>query len=73
MKAAPETADTLARLLYVSGSIDQAVDLEVRAAKQAGGARGESYLEVARRMEAGEKLGDSPSFSTYPGSRHGAL
>lgn len=73
MKETPESGDTLARLLYVTGSIDQAVDLEVRAAQRAGGARGDTYLDVARRMEAGEKLEDSPSFSTYPGPHPGAL
>ncbi len=73
MKPAPETADTLARLLYVTGSIDQAVELEVDAAKRAGEAGGESYLDVARRMEAGEELDDRPSFSSYPGPHPGAL
>ena len=69
----PETADPLARLLYVTGSIDEAIALERRAAEDAGGARGETYLGVADRMEAGEALDDRATFETYPGQRRRAL
>jgi thioredoxin-related protein len=69
----PETADTLARLLYVTGSVDEAIALELRAAEDADGHRGETYLGVADRMEAGEALDDRPTFETYPGQRRRAL
>ena len=68
-----ETADTLARLLYVTGSVDEAIALERRAAEDAGGARGETYREVATTMEAGEPLDDKPTFESYPGQRRRAL
>jgi len=68
-----DTADTLARLLYVTGSVDEAIALERRAAEDAGGARGETYLGVADRMEEGEALDDKPTFETYPGQRRRAL
>jgi thioredoxin-related protein len=69
----PETADTLARLLYVTGAIEEAVALEERAAREAEGSRSETYTWVARRMEAGEPLDDKPTFDSYPGTRRRAL
>jgi thioredoxin-related protein len=72
-KPDPETADTLARLLYVTGSIDEAIALEEAAAGEAEGNRSEIYLRVAQRMEAGEKLDDKPTFDSYPGRRRKAL
>ncbi len=69
----PETADTLARLLYVTGSVEEAIALEERAAEDADGPRGETYLGVAGRMEAGEALDDKPTFESYPGQRRRAL
>jgi len=72
-KADPETADTLARLLYVTGSVEEAIALEHRAAEEAEGPRGENYVAVASRMEAGEALDDRPSFNSYPGKRRRAL
>jgi len=72
-KADPETADTLARLLYVTGSVEEAIALEHRAAEEAEGPRGENYVGVASRMEAGEVLDDRPSFESYPGTRRRAL
>ena len=72
-KATPEVADTLARLLYVSGSVEDAVALEERAAEEAEGSRSEAYRDIATRMEAGEPLGDSPSFASYPGARRTVL
>ncbi len=69
----PETADTLSRLLYVTGSVDEAITLERRAAEDAGGPRGETYLGVAESMEAGEALDDKPTFDSYPGQRRRAL
>jgi len=69
----PETADTLARLLYVTGSVDEAIAIELRAAEDADGPRGETYLGVAESMEAGEALDDKPTFDSYPGRRRNAL
>jgi thioredoxin-related protein len=72
-KPDPETADTLARLLYVTGSIEEAIALEQRAAEDADGSRAETYLGVAGRMESGETLDDKPTFESYPGKRRRAL
>jgi hypothetical protein len=69
----PATADTLARLLYVSGSVRQAIELEELAAREAEGSRSENYASVARRMAAGEPLDDRPNFESYPGRRRRAL
>ena len=73
VKPDPETADTLARLLYAQGAVDEAVKLETKAAESAEGARSETYSEIARRMEAGEPLDDKPTFDSYPGKRRRAL
>lgn len=72
-EAEPETADTLARLLYVTGAVAEAVALEERAARAAEGSRSETYSWVAQRMEAGEPLEDQPTFESYPGRRRRAL
>jgi len=69
----PETADTLARLLYVTDSVEEAIVLEQRAAEDAGGSRGETYLGIADQMKAGEALNDKPTFESYPGRRRGTL
>jgi thioredoxin-related protein len=69
----PETADTLARLLYVTGAVEEAIALEVRAAREAEGSRSETYTWIAQRMEAGEPLEDKPTFESYPGTRRRAL
>ena len=69
----PEAADTLARLLYATGSVEEAVALEERAARDAEGSRSETYARVAQRMEAGEPLDDKPTFDSYPGKRRRAL
>ena len=73
LKPEPETADTLARILYVSGAVEEAVALEERAAREAEGSRSETYARVAERMEAGEPLDDKPTFDSYPGQRRRAL
>jgi len=73
LKPEPETADTLARILYVSGAVEEAVALEERAAREAEGSRSETYARVAQRMEAGEPLDDKPTFDSYPGKRRRAL
>jgi hypothetical protein len=69
----PEVADTLARLLYVTGAVEEAVALEERAAREAEGSRSETYSRVAQRMEAGEPLDDEPNFESYPGTRRRVL
>ena len=68
-----DISDTLARLLYVSGSVDEAIALELRAADEAEGPRGESYRGIADRMMGGEVLDDEPAFDSYPGTRRLAL
>jgi thiol-disulfide isomerase/thioredoxin len=65
----PETADTLARLLYVTGAVAKAVELEEMAARETEGSRSDTYRGVAQRMEAGEPLDDKPTFESYPGQR----
>ncbi len=65
----PETADTLARLLYVTGSVREAIALEEQAARETEGSRSENYTWVAQRMSAGESLDDKPNFESYPGRR----
>jgi thioredoxin-related protein len=61
----PDIADTLARLLYITGDSDGAVELELAAAA-ADGERAGGYLEVVEAMKAGLELADRPSFETYP-------
>ena len=73
VESEPETADTLARLLYVTGAVAEAVALEERAAREAEGSRSETYSWVAQRMEAREPLEDEPAFESYPGQRRRAL
>lgn len=69
----PESADTLARLLYVTGSVKEAINLEELASREAEGSRSENYASVARRMADGEPLDDKPNFESYPGRRRRAL
>jgi len=57
----------------VTGSVEEAVALEERAAREAEGSRSETYARVAQRMEAGEPLDDKPTFESYPGKRRRAL
>jgi len=63
----PNTADTLARLLYVVGDVDEAMDFERPATATVVEVDAEHHREGLRRMEAGEDLGDRPAFETYPG------
>ena len=65
----PDIADTLARLLYVSGEPVEAVELERSAAAAAQGGRAEQYLEVADKMQKLLDLDDRPAFEDYPGPR----
>lgn len=68
-----DIADTLARLLYVSGEHMEAIELERMAAESAQGGRAEQYLEVADRMKRLLNLDDRPAFETYPGPRELSL
>jgi tetratricopeptide (TPR) repeat protein len=68
-----DIADTLARLLYVSGDKSAAIELAKKAADQASGARSDQYREVAEKMKADRDLGDRPAFETYPGPREVSL
>ena len=72
-KADPEAADTLARLLYVTGNTEQAIAMEEMAAETAEKSRGEVFQAVAERMADGETLDDRPTFETYPGKRRRVL
>jgi thioredoxin-related protein len=66
---APETADTLARILYARGEVLEAVSFEEHAAETAEASRAEAFRAVAARMAAGEALDDRPTFDSYPGTR----
>ena len=68
-----DVADTLARLLYVSGATQEAIDLQQRAAERATGPRAEQYLDVVGTMERGEEMTDEPAFETFPGPREISL
>jgi len=62
----PGVADTLAQLLYSTGEVEQAIEIERKAAAEAGGGEAEGYAAVVARMEAGEDMVDQPDFETYP-------
>ena len=64
-----DIADTLARLLYVTGDRERAMELERFAAQGANEVDAEFFLEGLKRMEAGQDLGDRPAFDAYPGER----
>ena len=61
LDSGPSVADTLAQLLYVTGSIDEAIEIEQKAA-----AEDEEYAEVVKRMKAGEDMIRRPPFDSYP-------
>lgn len=65
----PETADTLARILYARGEVEEAIAFEEHAAETSEGSRGEAFETIAGRMAAGEKIEDQPTFESYPGKR----
>jgi hypothetical protein len=64
-----DIADTLARVLYVSGEVEEAIDLERRAAARANEIDVEFFRTGLERMEQGRELGDRPAFESYPGER----
>lgn len=61
--------DTLARLLYVDGKVDDAIEIEARAAEGAEGRSAEEFVATVEMMRNGEALGDSPSFESFPGEK----
>jgi hypothetical protein len=66
LDSGPSVADTLGQLLYVTGAVDEAVEIEQKAAAEADGEEAKGYAEVVKRMEAGEDMVDRPRFDTYP-------
>jgi thioredoxin-related protein len=65
----PDIADTLARLLYVTGNADEALALQREAVGLAEGAGSAVLRDALETMEAGLALEDRPAFESYPGSR----
>jgi thiol-disulfide isomerase/thioredoxin len=65
--SSPSVADTLARLLYVTGSVNEAIAIQTEAAAQASGEEAAEYRTAVELMTAGEPLGDQPAFAVYPG------
>lgn len=61
LDSGPSVADTLAQLLYITGAVDAAIEIEEKAA-----AEDEAYAEVVERMKAGKELIDKPDFESYP-------
>ncbi len=61
-------ADTLAQLLFVSGAVDEAIELETRAVAGSQGEVAEALGQVLERMKAGEEPypGRRPRFESYP-------
>lgn len=68
-----DIADTLARLRYLRGDTQGAIDLVLEAAGKSDGDQAEDYRRVAEVMKAGDDLGDQPAFETYPGPRETSL
>ena len=65
------TGDTLARLLYVDGKVDQAIEIESRSAEDSDGRAAEDFAAAIEMMKNGEDLGDHPRFEDYPGEKRG--
>jgi hypothetical protein len=66
LDSGPSVADTLAQLLYVTGAVGEAIEIEHKAAAEAEGEEAEGYAAVVKRMKAGEDMVDRPRFDTYP-------
>ncbi len=62
----PGVADTLARALYASGQVDEAVTVESKAASGVEGSEAEGYQKIVAEMKAGKTLDDQPSFESWP-------
>jgi thioredoxin-related protein len=59
-------ADTLGRLLYITGERDEAIELQRFAAENETGIRAQWFSDALELMEAGEELEDEPAFEAYP-------
>jgi thioredoxin-related protein/tetratricopeptide (TPR) repeat protein len=64
-----DIADTVARLLYMLGEVDEAIEYERRALATPIEVDVPFFREGLERMEAGQDLGDRPEFEIYPGNR----
>ncbi len=64
-----DVGDTLARLLYVDGKVDQAIEIEIRAAEKSDGRAAEEFTATVEKMRTGEDLGDRPGFEDFPGEK----
>jgi len=73
LEPSPDITDTLARLIYVTGSADEAITLELEAAWATEGEQAASLSEAVEIMKAGGDLGDEPAFETFPGPREISL
>ena len=59
-------ADTLGRLLYITGERDEAIEMQRFAAENEAGIRAQGFSDALELMEAGEELEDEPAFEAYP-------
>jgi thioredoxin-related protein len=61
-------ADTLAQLLFVTGAVDEAIELETRAVGRSDGEAAKALGQVLERMKAGEEPYPQrrPRFESYP-------
>lgn len=66
-----DTADTLGRVLYVNGRIEEAIIIQQRAADEAEGDLAEVFAAVVSQMREGVELGDAPPFESFPGPVNG--
>jgi len=64
--ADPDIADTVARLLYVTGEVQEAMAFAERAAAGSEGSAAEQYTGVLEQMRQGAELEDRPDFEEYP-------
>lgn len=64
-----DVGDTLARLLYVDGKVDQAIEIETCAAEKSDGRAAEEFTATVEKMRTGEDLGDRPGFEDFPGEK----
>ncbi len=71
LDATSDIADTVARILYVKGDVEDAIRVESEAAEQAGENESPAFFEAVQLMREGADLGDRPGFESYPGKREG--
>jgi tetratricopeptide (TPR) repeat protein len=66
----PNVGDTLARLLYRAGDVEEALRIQNAAVMAAEGRpMAESLRAAAEVMAEGGDLGDEPDFESYPGAK----